>query len=222
VDVVAGIPDSGIGHALGYAMESKKPFRRPLVKYTPGYGRSYTPPSQDTRDLVAKMKLIPNADIIAGNRIVICEDSIVRGTQLKNYTVKKLWEAGAREVHARPACPPLMFPCRFNLSTRSTEELAARRAIRAIEGRDIDDVSEYIDSRTDRYRAMVDWIARDLEVTTLRYQTLEDMIAAIGLSKERLCLYCWTGEYPAPWSREGDVAAPRRAESEREPVGAER
>jgi amidophosphoribosyltransferase len=106
VDVVAGIPDSGIGHALGYAMESGKPFRRPLVKYTPGYGRSYTPPAQDTRDLVAKMKLIPNAGIIEGNRIVICEDSIVRGTQLKNYTVKKLWEAGAREVHVRPACPP--------------------------------------------------------------------------------------------------------------------
>ena len=205
VDVVAGIPDSGIGHALGYAMESKKPFRRPLVKYTPGYGRSYTPPSQDTRDLVAKMKLIPNADVIKGNRIVICEDSIVRGTQLKNYTVKKLWEAGAREVHARPACPPLMFPCRFNLSTRSTDELAARRAIRALEGRDIDDVSEYIDSRSDRYEAMVEWIARDLEVTTLRYQTLEDMVAAIGLAKEKLCLYCWTGEYPAPWNRERDV-----------------
>jgi amidophosphoribosyltransferase len=222
VDVVAGIPDSGIGHALGYAMESKKPFRRPLVKYTPGYGRSYTPPSQDTRDLVAKMKLIPNADVIAGNRIVICEDSIVRGTQLKNYTVKKLWEAGAREVHARPACPPLMFPCRFNLSTRSTDELAARRAIRAIEGRDVDDVSAYIDSRTEKYRAMVDWIARDLEVTTLRYQTLEDMIAAIGLAKERLCLYCWTGEYPALWTRERDAAAPRRAEGERESVGAER
>ena len=202
VDVVAGIPDSGIGHALGYAMESGKPFRRPLVKYTPGYGRSYTPPSQETRDLVAKMKLIPNAEIIKGNRIVICEDSIVRGTQLKNYTVKKLWEAGAREVHVRPACPPLMFPCRFNLSTRSIDELAARRAIRALEGHDIDDVSEYIDSRSDKYRRMVEWIARDLEVTTLRYQTLEDMIAAIGLPKEKLCLYCWTGEYPAPWKRE--------------------
>lgn len=205
VDVVAGIPDSGIGHALGYAMESRKPYRRPLVKYTPGYGRSYTPPSQDTRDLVAKMKLIPNAEVIKGNRIVICEDSIVRGTQLKNYTVRKLWEGGAREVHARPACPPLMFPCRFNLSTRSADELAARRAIRAIEGRDIDDVSEYTDSRSDKYEAMVEWIARDLEVTTLRYQTLEDMVAAIGLPKEKLCLYCWTGEYPAPWNRERDV-----------------
>lgn len=201
VDVVAGIPDSGIGHALGYSMESRKPFRRPLVKYTPGYGRSYTPPSQDTRDLVAKMKLIPNEDIIKGQRIVICEDSIVRGTQLKNYTVKKLWEAGAREVHVRPACPPLMFPCRFNLSTRNVDELAARRAIRDIEGRDVEDVSEYSDANSVKYGKMVDWIARDLEVTTLRYQTLDDMIAAIGLPKERLCLYCWTGEYPAPWKR---------------------
>jgi amidophosphoribosyltransferase len=201
VDLVAGIPDSGIGHALGYAIESGKPFRRPLVKYTPGYGRSYTPPSQDTRDLVAKMKLIPNEEIIRGNRIVVCEDSIVRGTQLKNYTVRKLWEGGAREVHVRPACPPLMYPCRFNLSTRNLEELAARRAIQALEGRDVEDVSAYVDHRTERYRCMVDWIARDLEVTTLRYQTLDDMIAAIGLPRERLCLYCWTGEYPAPWKR---------------------
>jgi amidophosphoribosyltransferase len=222
VDVVAGIPDSGIGHALGYARESGKPFRRPLVKYTPGYGRSYTPPSQDTRDLVAKMKLIPNADVIRGNRIVICEDSIVRGTQLKNYTVKKLWEAGAREVHVRPACPPLMYPCRFNLSTRDITELAARRAIRALEGHDVGDVSEYIDSRTDEYRRMVEWIALDLEVTTLRYQTLEDMVGAIGLPREKLCLYCWTGEYPAPWKRETGAAEPRPARKGREAVGAER
>ncbi len=201
VDLVSGIPDSGIGHALGYAIESGKPFRRPLVKYTPGYGRSYTPPSQETRDLVAKMKLIPNEEIIRGNRIVVCEDSIVRGTQLKNYTVRKLWEGGAREVHARPACPPLMYPCRFNLSTRSLDELAARRAIRDLEGHDVEDVSAYVDHRTDRYRRMVEWIARDLEVTSLRYQTLEDMVAAIGLPKERLCLYCWTGAYPAPWKR---------------------
>jgi len=222
VDVVAGIPDSGIGHAIGYSMESGKPFRRPLVKYTPGYGRSYTPPSQETRDLVAKMKLIPNAEIIRGNRIVICEDSIVRGTQLKNFTVKKLWEAGAREVHVRPACPPLMFPCRFNFSTRSIAELAARRAIRALEGHDLPDVSEYTDARSDRYGRMVEWIARDLEVTTLRYQTLEDMIGAIGLPKEKLCTFCWTGEYPAPWKREESSAETRRVRGEREAVGAER
>ncbi|MDD5136352.1 MAG: amidophosphoribosyltransferase, partial [Candidatus Omnitrophica bacterium] len=109
VDVVAGVPDSGTAHAIGYAMESGKPYRRPLIKYTPGYGRSYTPPSQDTRDFIAKMKLVPIRDIIAGNKVVICEDSIVRGTQLKNFTVNKLWGCGATEVHIRPACPPLMF-----------------------------------------------------------------------------------------------------------------
>ena len=198
VDVVAGIPDSGIAHAIGYAMESGKPYRRPLVKYTPGYGRSYTPPSQETRDHIAKMKLVPNREIIGGNRIVICEDSIVRGTQLKNFTVKKLWEGGAKEIHVRPACPPLMFPCRFNLSTRDINELAARRAIRDLEGHDIDDVSEYIDHTSEKYRGMIDWIAKDLEVTTLRYQTLGDMIEAIGLPKSKLCHYCWTGEYHMP------------------------
>jgi amidophosphoribosyltransferase len=197
-DVAAGIPDSGTSHAIGYAMESGVPYRRPLVKYTPGYGRSYTPPSQEVRDHVAKMKLVPNKAIIDGNRIVICEDSIVRGTQLKNFTVKKLWAGGAREVHVRPACPPLMFPCRFNLSTRDIHELAARRAIRALEGRDVEDLSEYLDPSTEKYAAMVDWIRTDLEVTTLRYQTIDDMIEAIGLPRERLCLYCWNGEYPHP------------------------
>lgn len=195
VDVVSGVPDSGIAHALGYAMESGKPFRRPLVKYTPGYGRSYTPPSQETRDLIARMKLIAIREIIEGNRIVVCEDSIVRGTQLRNFTVSKLWDCGAKEVHVRPACPPLMFPCKFCLSTRNISELAARRAIRALEGKDIEDISEYVDHNSVKYRKMVDWIARDLEVTTLRYQTIEDMIKAIGLPREKLCLYCWTGEY---------------------------
>ncbi|MFH1594513.1 MAG: amidophosphoribosyltransferase [Candidatus Omnitrophota bacterium] len=196
VDVVSGVPDSGTAHAIGYAIESKKPFRRPLVKYTPGYGRSYTPPSQKMRDLIAKMKLIPIREIIEGNKIVVCEDSIVRGTQLKNFTVKKLWDCGAKEVHARPACPPLMYPCRFCLSTRSIHELAARRAIKALEGRDIKNVSEYVDHRTDKYSKMVDWIARELTLTTLRYQTVDDMVKAIGLPKEKLCLYCWTGECP--------------------------
>ncbi len=195
VDVVSGVPDSGSAHAVGYAMESKKPYRRPLVKYTPGYGRSYTPPSQETRDLVARMKLIPIRDIIEGNRLVVCEDSIVRGTQLKNFTIKKLWECGAKEVHVRPACPPLMFPCRFCLSTRTTHELAARKAIKALEGKDIEDVSEYLDETSEKYKKMVEWIARNLEVTTLRYQSIKDMVSAIGLPKEKLCLYCWNGEY---------------------------
>lgn len=196
IDVVSGVPDSGFGHGLGYAMESGKPFRRPLVKYTPGYGRSYTPPSQQTRDLIAKMKLIPIKEVIEGNSVVVCEDSIVRGTQLKNFAVKKLWDCGAKAVHVRPACPPLMFPCRFNLSTRSIDELAARRAIRALEGHDIEDVSEYVDSNSDKYKAMVDWIANDLGVTTLRYQRVDDMVKAIGRLKEKLCLYCWTGQCP--------------------------
>ncbi len=195
-DVVSGVPDSGVGHAIGYAMESKKPYRRPLVKYTPGYGRSYTPPSQETRDLVAKMKLIPIRSIIENNRLVVCEDSIVRGTQLKNFAIKKLWDCGAKEVHVRPACPPLMFPCRFCLSTRTTAELAARRAIRALEGRVVEDVGDYCDATTPKYKEMVEWIARDLEVTTLRYMTIDDMVRAIGLPKEKLCLYCWTGECP--------------------------
>jgi len=195
VDIVSGVPDSGTAHALGYAMESGKPFRRPLVKYTPGYGRSYTPPSQRVRDLVARMKLIPIKEIIENNNIVVCEDSIVRGTQLKNFTVKKLWDCGAREIHIRPACPPLMFPCRFNLSTRSIHELAARKAIRSIEGKDLEDVAEYIEEITEKHRKMVEWIANDLEVTTLKYQTVDDMVKAIGLPKEKLCLYCWTGKY---------------------------
>ncbi len=194
VDIVAGVPDSGTSHAIGYAMESGKPYRRPLVKYTPGYGRSYTPPSQQTRDLIAKMKLIPIKEIINGNRIAVCEDSIVRGTQLKNFTVKKLWDGGAKEIHVRPACPPLMFPCRFNLSTRSINELAARKAIRALEGKDIDDVSKYMDHTSKEYKKMVEWIAKDLEVTTLRYQTVDNMVKAIGTAKEKLCLYCWTGK----------------------------
>jgi len=196
VDVVSGVPDSGLAHGLGYAMESGKPFRRPLVKYTPGYGRSYTPPSQEKRDLIAKMKLIPIKEVIEGNSIVVCEDSIVRGTQLKNFTIKKLSDCGAKAIHVRPACPPLMFPCRFNLSTRSINELAARKAIRDIEGHDLRDVSEYIDHKSEKYKQMVKWITRDLGVTTLRYQTVDDMVKAIGRPKEKLCLYCWTGKCP--------------------------
>ena len=202
-DVVSGIPDSGTAHAIGYAIESGRPYRRPLVKYTPGYGRSYTPPSQDTRDLVAKMKLIAIKEIIEGNKIIVCDDSIVRGTQLKEFTIKKLRDSGAKEVHVRPACPPLMFPCRFNLSTRSIHELAARRAIRNIEGTDPEDVSEYTDHNSEKYKKMIEWIAKDLGATTLRYQTVDDMVKAIGLPEEKLCLYCWTGKCLRPATCEG-------------------
>lgn len=207
IDLVSGIPDSGMGHALGYAMGSGKPLRRSLVKYTPGYGRSYTPPSQENRDLVATMKLIPIKEIIEGNRVAICEDSIVRGTQLRNFTVKKLWDCGAKEIHVRSACPPLMFPCRFCLSTRSIKELVARKAIRALEGEDIEDVSRYTDHTSENYEEMVEWIRKNIDVTTLKYQTIDDMVAAIGLPLEKLCTYCWTGKSSAfPGSRRSSMA----------------
>jgi len=194
VDFVAGVPDSGVGHAVGYAMESGIPYRRPLVKYTPGYGRSYTPPTQEIRDLVATMKLVAVRDVINGCRMVICDDSIVRGTQLKNLTVKKLWDNGAKEIHIRPACPPLMYPCIYASSTRTTSELASRKAIRALEGKDLEDISEYLDTTSAKHAKMIDWIRRDLNVTSLQYMTIEDMIAAIGLPADQLCLHCWLGK----------------------------
>ncbi len=196
-DMVAGIPDSGTAHAIGYSMQSGVPLRRPLVKYTPGYDRSYTPATQARRDLVAKMKLIPIPEIIKGKRIVFCDDSIVRGTQLKNYTIQKLKEHGAKEIHLRISCPPLMFPCKFNFSTRSINELAARKAIRSIEGKEPKSVCKYLDENSKEYKKMVAWICRDVGATTLKFQKLEDMIKAIGLDKNKLCLYCWTGRTPA-------------------------
>jgi len=196
VDMACGIPDSGTAHAIGYAMESGVPFRRPLVKYTPGFDRSYTPPSQETRDLIARMKLIPIPEIIKGKSIIFCDDSIVRGTQLKNYTIQKLRDCGAKEIHLRIACPPLMFPCKFNYSTRTLEELAARRAIQKIEGKGVLDVKPYLDEKSPQYKKMVKIISEELGATTLKYQTLKDMIGAIGLPKNDLCVYCWTGEQP--------------------------
>jgi amidophosphoribosyltransferase len=194
LDFASGVPDSGTAHGIGYAIGANVPFRRPLVKYTSGYGRSYTPPSQEIRDMVATMKLIPIKEVIKGSKMVLCEDSIVRGTQLKNFTVQKLWDNEAEEVHIRVACPPLMYPCKYILSTRTTHELAARKAIRAIEGSDIDNVSEYLDSGSEKFNKMVEWVKEDLGVTSLRYQTLDDMVRAIGLPKESLCLYCWSGK----------------------------
>ena len=194
-DLVSGVPDSGTGHAVGYAMNSPAPFRRPLVKYSAGYGRSYIPRSQEVRDRVAKMKLIPIEDIIRGNRLIVCEDSIVRGTQLKNLTIQKLWNAGASEIHVRVACPPLMFPCIYNLSTRSTEELAARRAIRALEGGEVQDPGEYLDADSDKYHRMIEWIRDDLNCTSLTYLTLDEMTDAINLPAAELCTYCWAGHH---------------------------
>lgn len=193
-DFVSGVPDSGVGHAIGYAMASGIPYRRALVKYTPGYGRSYTPPAQEIRDLVATMKLCAIREVIQGNRIVICDDSIVRGTQLKNLTIKKLWNNGAKEIHVRPACPPLMFPCIYASSTRTTSELAGRKAIRELEGKDIENPEEYLNTNSEKYAQMIEWIRHDLNVTSLRYLAIEDMIAAIGLPAEQLCLHCWQGK----------------------------
>jgi amidophosphoribosyltransferase len=142
------------------------------------------------------MKLIPIQDIIKGKRIAICDDSIVRGTQLKSFTIQKLKECGAKEIHLRIACPPLMFPCKFNYSTRSIHELAARRAIKAIEGKDIRNVKGYLEEGSLKHKKMVSWICKDTGATTLKFQKLSDMIKAIGLPKDKLCLYCWTGRHP--------------------------
>ena len=194
-DLAAGVPDSGTGHAVGYAVESGLPFRRPLVKYAAGYGRSYIPPSQEVRDRIAKMKLIPIEDIIRGKRLIICEDSIVRGTQLKNLTIQKLWEAGAAEVHVRVACPPLMFPCRYNLSTQTSGELVARRAIMDIEGKspDPDTIAKYLDPASDAYAAMIEWIRADLGCTSLDFLTMDEVIQAVQLDRADLCTCCWRG-----------------------------
>jgi len=194
IDMVAGIPDSGTAHGLGYADEACIPFKRPFVKYTPTWPRSFMPQDQDVRDLVAKMKLIPIKDIIEGKRLLLCEDSIVRGTQLKN-TIQRLYDFGALEVHMRPACPPLIHGCKFlNFSrSRSELDLAARKAINELEGKDSKNLDEYSTTGTDKNKAMVTKIKERLKLTTLKYQKLEDLIRAIGLPKGKLCTYCWDG-----------------------------
>jgi amidophosphoribosyltransferase len=194
IDFVSGIPDSGIGHALGYSAESGVPFQRPFVKYNPTWARSFMPHSQEVRDLVARMKLIPVRELVKGRRILFCEDSIVRGTQLKD-TIQRLYEVGAREIHMRPACPPLVFGCKFlNFSrSRSEMDLAARQAIRELEGHDLGDPSDYTRADSEKYHAAQDWIRRRLNLTTLRYQLMDDLIASIGLPKKKTCTYCWDG-----------------------------
>jgi amidophosphoribosyltransferase len=194
VDLVAGIPDSGVGHALGYASQRGLPYRRPFVKYTPTWPRSFMPQEQRVRDLVAKMKLIPVRELIDGQRLLFCEDSIVRGTQLRDI-ITRLFDLGAREIHMRPACPPLIFSCKFlNFSrSRSLLDLAARKAIAELEGNPDTAVGEYADPGTERHARMVEVIRRHLGLTTLKYQRLNDMVTAIGLPRERLCTYCWNG-----------------------------
>jgi len=192
-DFVCGIPDSGVGHAIGYGNANGLPYVRAYSKYTPTWPRSFMPQRQEMRDLVAKMKLIPNKRLIEGKRMVFCDDSIVRGTQLKDNT-KDLRMAGAKEVHMRIACPPLTFPCNYlNFSqSRSTLELATRKAIQQLEGEERD-LEEYADPASDKYRAMVEQIARNLGIDSLMYQNLGDLVDAIGLPKEKLCTHCWDG-----------------------------
>jgi amidophosphoribosyltransferase len=194
VDMVAGIPDSGTGHAVGYAHEAGVPYRRPFVKYTPTWPRSFMPQDQTIRDLVAKMKLIPVQGLIQDQRMLFCEDSIVRGTQLKD-TVQRLYDSGAKEVHMRPACPPLVFGCKFlNFSrSRSELDLAGRQAINELEGVDGKDLAAYSDPDSEKYAAMVEWICKRLDLTSLQYQRLDDLVEAVGLPKEKLCTYCWDG-----------------------------
>ena len=194
VDLIAGIPDSGIGHGLGYANETQLPFLRPFVKYTPTWPRSFMPQDQNVRDRVAKMKLIPIKELIENKRLLFCEDSIVRGTQLRK-TIERLFDSGAKEVHMRPACPPLIYACKFlNFSqSRSELDLAGRWAIKELLGKNIEDPSGYFDPNSENYKAMVDVIRKKLHLTSLKYQTLEDLVKAIGLPKEKLCTYCWDG-----------------------------
>ena len=195
VDFVAGIPDSGIGHAIGYAAERNLPYRRPFVKYTPTWPRSFMPQEQRVRDLVARMKLIPIRELIEGNRLLFCEDSIVRGTQLRDI-IRRLFDYGAKEIHMRPACPPLVHSCKFLNFSRSKSELdlAARKAIMTLERIPDDHLEDYADPTTDRHARMMDHIREQLGLTSLKYQKLEDMVEAIGLAPEKLCTYCWNGQ----------------------------
>ncbi|MBQ8421672.1 MAG: amidophosphoribosyltransferase [Bacteroidales bacterium] len=195
VDFAAGIPDSGVGHAIGYSNEKGIPYKRPFVKYTPTWPRSFMPQNQKMRDLVAKMKLLPNEQFTRGQRVLFMDDSIVRGTQLKDNVVKLL-DSGVKEIHMRIACPPLIFPCRFlNFSTsRSTYDLYTRRVIRDMEGTDnlTDEICmQYADPDSPKHKEMVEIMRKHLQLTSLKFQRLDDLVEAIGLPKCDLCTHCW-------------------------------
>ena len=197
VDIVAGVPDSGTAHAVGYANESGIPFSRPFIKYTPTWPRSFMPTIQTKRNLIARMKLLPVHQLIKDKRMLLIDDSIVRGTQLRE-TTEFLYESGAKEVHIRPACPPLLFGCKYlNFSRSNSEmELITRAVIKELEG---DDVSEeklrrYADPDTEEYERMVEGIRQKLNFTSLRFNRLDDMLDAVGLPPENLCTYCWNGQ----------------------------
>ena len=194
VDFVCGVPDSGIGHAVGYGNEKGIPYLRAYSKYTPTWPRSFMPQEQGQRDLVAKMKLIPNQAVSKGKKMVFLDDSIVRGTQLKD-NADDLRKAGALEVHMRIACPPLLFPCDFlNFSqSRSILELAGRKAIKQLEGDEKKNLEEYADPDSDKHAKLIEQVAKNLNLDSLMYQRLDDLVDAIGLPKEKLCTHCWDG-----------------------------
>ena len=196
VDFVTGVPDSGTGHALGYAHASGLPYCRPFVKYTPTWARSFMPPTQSLRDRIAHMKLIPIPSLLKGKRVLFCDDSIVRGTQLRD-TARILYSYGVKELHARIACPPLLFGCKFlNFSrSRGTLELIARRVILEMTGRDDDETARsFANPDSPEYAEMVRRICKELNLTSLAYQRIDDCLASIGIPPERLCTYCWTGK----------------------------
>lgn len=200
VDYVAGVPDSGVAHALGYANQSRTPYARPLIKYTPTWPRSFMPQKQKARNLIAKMKLVPVFQIINGKKFVLIDDSIVRGTQLSE-TVSYLLENGAKEIHVRSACPPIMYGCKFLNFSRSVSdlELITRRVIRDLEGIEGEDIpreilAEYAGSGTEKHEKMVEDIRRQLKFDSLKFQDLDDTVEAIGIDKCRLCTYCWDGK----------------------------
>ena len=195
-DCVAGVPDSGIAHAVGYSNASNIPFARPFIKYTPTWPRSFMPTSQKQRNMIAKMKLIPVKELIKDKKLLLIDDSIVRGTQL-GETTQFLYDSGAKEVHVRPACPPIMFGCKYlNFSRSSSElDLITRRVIQKLEGDNVSEevLKEYADPDSERYKTMCEEIRRRSNFTSLRYHRLDDMIKAIGLDKCKLCTYCWDG-----------------------------
>lgn len=194
-DIVAGVPDSGTAHAIGYANESGIPFSRPFIKYTPTWPRSFMPTIQSKRDLIAKMKLIPVHDLIKDRSLLLIDDSIVRGTQLRE-TTEFLYQSGAKEVHIRPACPPLLFGCKYLNFSRSTSEmeLIARRVIQELEGENkYPNLSVYADPESSEYKEMLKKIGEKLNFTSLRYHRLDDMIASVGIDRCKLCTYCWDG-----------------------------
>lgn len=192
VDFVGGIPDSGIGHAVGYANARNIPYQRPVVKYTPTWPRSFMPQNQDSRNLVARMKLIPNRALIEGKRMAFLDDSIVRGTQLRD-NARILRAYGAQEVHMRIACPVLVYPCEFlNFSSsRTALELIGLKAILDIEGAEGRDIQRYVDDADPKNAAMAEWIRNKLDLTSLKFQKLNNLVKAVGLPKERLCTHCW-------------------------------